>query len=87
MTWLGIIAALAVVAYFFRGHQAKAMPAATAKSVYEDPAADTEEELFAVIAAAIAEFEGDGEFQVVSIRRRSRSWALFGRAELMRNRL
>lgn len=78
MTWLGL----------FRGNQAKAMPAAmAAERVYQDPNALTEEEMFAVIAAVIAEFEGNDEFQVVSIRQRSRNWSVFGRAELMRSRL
>lgn len=77
MTWLGL----------FRGNQAKAMPSAVAERVYQDPNALTEEEMFAVIAAVIAEFEGNDEFQVISIRQRSRNWSVFGRAELMRSRL
>jgi len=46
-----------------------------------------DDELFAVIAAAVAEFEGGGEFQVLSIRPSGRNWAFTGRQELMQGRL
>ncbi len=48
---------------------------------------DEEAEIMAVITAAIAEFEGDSEFRVTSIKRRSNNWKLTGCQELVGNRL
>ncbi|HWR45973.1 hypothetical protein [Sporomusa sp.] len=48
---------------------------------------DEESEILAVITAAIAEFEGDSDFQVASIKRRSNNWKLTGCQELVGSRL
>lgn len=62
---------------------AVALPAAWAKPQEEL----AEEELLAVLAAAIAEYEGTSEFQVVSIRLRNQNWSLIGRQEQLFRRL
>lgn len=48
---------------------------------------EEESEVLAVITAAIAEFEGDSNFQVASIKRRSQNWKLTGCQELVGSRL
>lgn len=48
---------------------------------------DDESEIMAVITAAIAEFEGDNDFQVASIKRRANNWKLTGCQELVSGRL
>lgn len=93
MTWLLIAIIVAVVLFLFMKKkpaeetaqsapqlEASGAPAYAAQGAEDD-------ELFAVIAAAIATFEGGGEFQVVSIRPSGRNWAFTGRQELMQARL
>lgn len=45
-------------------------PAAEEAAVVESPAEDDEEELIAVISAAIAAYEGEGNFTIRSVKRR-----------------
>jgi hypothetical protein len=50
--------------------------------------ADTEEDdLIAAITAAIHEFTGTGDFEVVSIKPSGDNWTLTGRLNLLRNRV
>lgn len=58
-------------------------------SVLTSPLIDVnvvEEDLIAVITAAIQEFTGTGEFEVVKIKRSSENWTLTGRQNLVSNR-
>ena len=43
-----------------------------------------DDELLAIFAASVAEFEGTGEFHVVSIKPSGRNWALTARQDLLR---
>lgn len=48
---------------------------------------DAEEEyLIAIITAAVHEFTGTGEFEVVRIKRSAENWTLIGRQNLLANR-
>lgn len=48
---------------------------------------DCEDEyLIAVITAAIQEYNGSGEFEVVRIKQRAQNWILTGRQNLLANR-
>jgi|GEM_PF-2263296 Na+-transporting methylmalonyl-CoA/oxaloacetate decarboxylase gamma subunit len=46
-----------------------------------------EDDLIAVITAAIHEFAGHGDFEVVSIKPSGGDWKLTGRQELLRSRI
>ena len=95
MTWLVLgIAIVAVVLMVKTRKGTAAMPVTEADPA--DAAAfvpvavmdeDEESEILAVITAAIAEFEGDNDFQVASIKRRSNNWKLTGCQELINSRL
>lgn len=50
-------------------------------------ATEDDDEILAVITAAIAEFEGDHDLQIASIKRRSNNWKLTGLQELVSGRL
>lgn len=43
-----------------------------------------EEYLIAVITAAIQEFTGSGDFEVVQIKQRAQNWTLIGRQNLLK---
>ena len=43
-----------------------------------------EEYLIAVITAAIQEFAGSGDFEVVQIKQHASNWTLFGRQNLLK---
>ena len=92
MTWLLILIIAAIVAFLFmrkKSVEETAQPTPQLEASGADYAAQgADDELFALIAAAIAEFEGGaGEFQVVSIRPSGRNWKFTGRQELMQGRL
>ncbi|WP_371366724.1 hypothetical protein SRRS_09770 [Sporomusa rhizae] len=94
MTWLVLgIAIVAVVLMVKTRKGTAAMPvteAAPAAAAFVPCAVmeeDEESEILAVITAAIAEFEGDSDFQVASIKRRSNNWKLTGCQELINSRL
>ena len=83
MMWLILIILIAAIVIFLRNNQRKeTTPAMNTASV--DGSADImpasrepeEDELLAVIAVAVAEFEGTGQFNVVSIRADNCEWRL-----------
>jgi len=93
MTWLVIAVIAAIVLFLVLRNKSAEAPARSVPRLepggapaYTAPATE-DDELFAVIAAAVAEFEGGGEFQVLSIRPSGRNWAFTGRQELMQGRL
>jgi hypothetical protein len=92
MTWL-LIAIIAAVVLFLVLKKKPAEETAQAPQLETSGASpyvaqtSEDDELFAVIAAAVAEFEGGGDFQVLSIRPSGRNWAFTGRQELMQGRL
>ncbi|MDR3589350.1 MAG: OadG family protein [Negativicutes bacterium] len=98
MTWLLVVIVVAVILFLIlrnkpKEESAQSVPAQSAPQLAASAAPayavqDAEDdELLAVITAAVAEFEGGGEFQVVSIRPSGRNWAFTGRQELMQGRL
>ena len=56
----------------------------TIRPVVETGDGLTEDELLALITAAIAEYEGTNELQVLKIRPSNRHWQIAGRLEQMR---
>lgn len=46
--------------------------------------ANEEEYLIAVITAAIQEFSGSGDFEVVQIKQHAQNWTLIGRQNLLK---
>jgi Na+-transporting methylmalonyl-CoA/oxaloacetate decarboxylase gamma subunit len=99
MTWLLVVIVVAIIGFLIlrnrpKEEQAQPTPAQSVPQLAEPSAAPVyavqeseDDELFAVIAAAVAEFEGGGEFQVLSIRPSGRNWTFTGRQELMQGRL
>lgn len=92
MMWLILIMLIAAIIIFLRKNQQKETMLAmntisTGRPADIMPASlePEEDELLAVIAAALAEFEGTDQFTVVSIRANNRTWRLTGRQESMRN--
>lgn len=95
MIWFGLLVVIIAIVFFLRSRyneeeeiQAPVMIPATA--VLPETKVDTEDdgELLAVIAAAVAEFEGSSDFQVLSITPRTNStWMIAARQEPVYNRL
>ena len=99
MTWLATLAIAAIVVFLIKQKKANdqlaektpaAAPAAAKPKheavVVKEPETD-EAELIAVLTAAIAEFEGNNDFQVIRIREKSMNWALSGRCDQHRSQL
>jgi hypothetical protein len=92
MTWILVVIVVAIIAFLILRNkpaeqtQSAPRPEASGAPAYVAQTSE-DDELFAVIAAAVAEFEGGGEFQVLSIRPSGRNWAFTGRQELMQGRL
>ncbi|MDR3562834.1 MAG: hypothetical protein P4N59_15545 [Negativicutes bacterium] len=92
MTWLVLLILAAIVLFLFMRKKsveetAHPAPQLEVSGAPDQAVATGDDELMALIAAAIAEYEGSGSFQVVSIRPSGRSWAFTGRQELMHGRL
>lgn len=94
MIWLGLLCVVAIV-FFLRSRYSEEeeeiqVPAAAAATTESDLIAEAEDcdELLAVITAAIAELEGSGNFQVMSVTARTNSnWLISARQETVFNRL
>lgn len=89
-----LIGLVAAVGYYLYSRRKKRTnidrEAAIQKTSDEDIKAfpiSEEDELLAVIAAAVAEAEGTDEFRALRIRPSGKTWALTGRQELVHNRL
>ncbi|VBB09197.1 Hypothetical protein LUCI_4483 [Lucifera butyrica] len=83
MMWL-ILLAIAVALFFIlrkKEGEGTSMPVSAVPQILE------EDELLAVISAAVAQFEGDGGFEVLCITCCGRNWTLTGRQELLHNHL
>lgn len=93
MTWLILVLLVAAAIYLLRKKPATEPQTQDISPRPRDyslasPAeiSTANDELLAVLTAAVAEFEGTEYFQVLSIRQ-SRNWTLTGRQELLHGRL
>ena len=92
MVWLLIVMLIGVGWFLLRSKrrvdmlaqqttQPQKVIAPVVEAVLETESED--DELLAVLAAAVTEFEGTSDFQVVSIRPSGRNWTLTARQELL----
>lgn len=90
MNWLLLIIIAALLVFLRRRLKAtasqSARPPLSPAPVSRVTQVTAEEELLAVITAAVAEFEGTDEFRVLSIKRGGRNWKLTARQELLHSR-
>jgi hypothetical protein len=91
MEWLGAVVIVAFLVFFLVRNKPKeeAVNETAERQIVAAPPGQVaeDEDLLAVLIAAVAEYEGTSDFRVLSVRTSTGNWKLTGRQELLHGRI